>query len=317
MKNSNQPAVNVYQMVTDRILKTIEENQKLSWVKPWKYNPSLVGGGNFPMNGVTKHRYEGVNFWLLDSMPYESKYWLTYKQVTDLKGNVKRGEHGTQVVFWKINIYDEKDDATGEIKKKKALLLRYYTVFNLEQCENVKINEPKVGEVPKSPYTEKTEDERGNHVINYYLENNNTLKYNVHETSQAYYAPSNDLINMPMLNQFRTSNEFYSVNFHEMAHSTGHQNRLNRKEVVNTQGMFGNNHDYGYEELTAELTAAFICAETGISNETSENNSMAYLQNWKNAIKADNKLFIMAAARATKAARFILKNEKGGHEDEA
>ena len=82
MKNSNQPAVNVYQMVTDRILKTIEETGKLNWVKPWKYNPTLSWGGNFPMNGVTKHRYEGVNFWLLDSMPYQSKYWLTYKQVT-------------------------------------------------------------------------------------------------------------------------------------------------------------------------------------------------------------------------------------------
>jgi antirestriction protein ArdC len=118
---------------------------------------------------------------------------------------------------------------------------------------------------------------------------------------------------MPLLNQFNSSQSFYSTFFHEISHSTGHKKRLNRKEVVETS-FFGS-CDYGTEELTAELTSAFICAEIGISNENTERNSIAYLKNWKNAIKADKKLFLMASQRASKSAKYILNKQEETHEE--
>jgi hypothetical protein len=118
---------------------------------------------------------------------------------------------------------------------------------------------------------------------------------------------------MPLLNQFNSSQSFYSTFFHEISHSTGHKNRLNRKEVAETS-FFGS-CDYGTEELTAELTSAFICAEIGISNENTERNSIAYLKNWKNAIKGDKKLFLMASQRASKSAKYILNKQEETHEE--
>ena len=118
---------------------------------------------------------------------------------------------------------------------------------------------------------------------------------------------------MPLIDQFNTAESFYSTFFHEMGHSTGHATRLNRKEVTETI-HFGS-CDYGTEELTAELTASFLCAEIGISNENTERNSIAYLKNWKNAIKADKKLFLMASQRASKAAKFILNKPEETQEE--
>ena len=299
----NLQSFDVYQMITDKILKQIETSGKLTWVKPW----STKGGyTNFPMNGKTKRRYDGVNFFLLQFSGYTSPYWLTYKQIEEMGGNVIKGEKSTQVVFWKINQYTNTNEVTGENETKKVPLLKYYNIFNVKQCENITIKDA-VTPTPVSveKYNDNLALEVCEAVINQYKQQQAGLKVVIHESDRAFYRPSSDLVTMPLLAQFNTSEEFYSTFFHELGHSTGHETRLNRKEVTSHTSQFGSS-DYGVEELTAELTAAFLCAEIGISNETQERNSVAYLKHWMQAIKADKKMFIMASGRANKAAKLIM-----------
>lgn len=308
-KASSKPTgspFDVYQMVTDKLLKQIEEAGKLPWTKPWK----CVGGGNFPMNGRTKRRYEGVNFFLLQFSGYTSPYWLSFKQVEELKGNVKKGEKATQIVFWKVNQYTDTDAETGKETKKSVPLLRYYNVFNVEQCEGITIKD----NTPPVVYNSNDPIEISETVIDQYGKLQPALTMRVQESPQAYYMPGKDLVNMPELKQFESSEAFYATYFHELGHSTGHETRLNRKAITAGTAYFGGN-DYGEEELTAELTASFICAEIGLNNETQENRSAAYLKNWMHAIKADKKLFIMAAGRASKAANLILNRKEVTEEE--
>jgi antirestriction protein ArdC len=297
MKNST---FDLYEIVTEKILADIEKNEKLTWVKPWKCN----NGGCFPMNGKSKKPYNGINFFLLQLYGFASPYWLTYKQVTEMGGNVKKGEKGAMVVFWKLNEYTKTNEATQQDEVKKVPILRYYNVFNVEQCENITIG----SNIEKVEYNEHEKIDLCEGIVSNYISTYDSLTSSVMESDRAFYQPSKDYVQMPLLKQFASAEAFYSVYFHELGHSTGHQSRLNRKEVVATAN-FGS-CDYGTEELVAELTSAFICAELGISNETQERNSVAYLKNWKNAIKGDKKLFIMASQRASKAAKLILNKQE-------
>jgi len=303
MKNTN---FDLYQVITDKILDEIEKTGKLNWVKEWK---TKRGTNVFPMNGISKKRYEGINFFLLSMHDYVNPYWLTYKQVEQLGGNVKKGEKSTMIVFWKLNEYTKTNEATQQDEVKKVPILRYYNVFNVEQCENITIEADKVSEVE---YNDNQKIEIAQNIVESY-QVRETINYDIKESDRAYYRPSTDIITMPLIGQFNSSQSFYSTFFHEISHSTGHQKRLNRKEVVETT-YFGS-CDYGTEELTAELTSAFICAEIGISNENTERNSVAYLKNWKNAIKGDKKLFLMASQRASKSAKYILNKQEETHEE--
>jgi antirestriction protein ArdC len=301
MKNTN---FDLYQVITDKILEEIEKSGKLNWVKEWKTRKA----GN-PMNAITKKPYEGINFFLLSMNAYSSQYWLTYKQVEQLGGNVKKGEKATMIVFWKMNTYTKTNVATNEEETKNVPLLRYYNVFNVEQCENIMIKD----EIEEVEYSEGIRIDIAEKLC-YDYQRREDITYFIKESNGAFYTPSKDSITMPLLEQFNHSEAFYSTFFHEIAHSTGNAKRLNRKEVVSTS-FFGS-CDYGLEELTAELTSAFVCAEIGISNETTERNSVAYLKNWKNAIKADKKMFLMASQRASKACKYILNGKEETQEEE-
>jgi|SRR5579863_247972 len=131
MKKSAIP-FDLYEVVTSKILAQIEATGKLTWVKPWNNK-----NGNIPMNGKTKRPYDGVNFFLLQMSGFSSNYWLTYNQITEMGGTVKKGEHATQVVFWKMNLYKDVDKKTGEETVKKVPFLKYYNVFNVDQCEGI------------------------------------------------------------------------------------------------------------------------------------------------------------------------------------
>ena len=278
-------AIDVYQIVTDRIIELLERGT-IPWRKNWS------AGSGMPRNMVSKKEYRGVNIFILSSSNYSSPYWLTYKQATDLGGHVKKGEKSTPVIFWKmLDKHDQEDDAktTGRIP-----MLRQYHLFSAEQCENVPI--PPDPEETVNPFTP---IERAEQIIKGY-KNPPSIHYG---GNRAFYRPSEDRVQMPHEHTFNTSEDFYAVLAHELSHSTGAKHRLARKEVME-RNEFGS-EDYSSEEICAELSASMLCAVAGISNETIEM-SASYIKGWLSVLRQDKKAIIIASARAQASADHIL-----------
>lgn len=287
----------VYDVINSRIMELLEQGT-VPWRKPWNAE------SNMPKNLISRKDYRGVNVFLLSCMPYSSPYWLTFKQVQDRGGYVRKGEKSTPVVFWKWIDKEDADTQDNEITgtKGKVPLLRYYSVFNLDQVEGIKTPEPQ--EVIK----EFNPIQKADEIIA-----DMPLRPDIrHGGNRAYYSPSNDYIQLPHQHTFQSPEEYYSTAFHELAHATGHTSRVGRKSILEPS-YFGS-HEYSKEELVAEMGAAFLCGHTGIENRTIEN-SAAYIQGWLRKLKDDRTLLIHAAAQAQKAADFIL-NRKGGEETE-
>lgn len=287
-----------YEIVTESIIKRLESGVA-PWRKPWRTEP--------PANLVSKKEYSGINIFLLASQGYGSRHWITYRQAQTLGGTVKKGEHGSKVVFWKVDEYQKENKGTGETENRKSVLLRYYNVFNLEQCEGIKSLEP----VPVIHPSEQCEG-----IINS-MPNPPTLM----RDSRAFYRPSNDSVGMPSKWAFDSVEGYYSTLFHELTHSTGHPSRVGREGIME-HNPFGS-EDYSKEELVAEMGAAMLCGVAGIESQTL-GNSASYLQSWIRRLKSDSRLVVSAAAQAQKAADYILgkatieieSDAKGGNESE-
>jgi len=285
----------VYQEVTDAVIKALEEGTAV-WKCSW--NKAAL-----PINVTTKKEYRGWNvFWLnFHSLKngYKLPFYITFKQTQEMGGTIKKGEKGAKITYWATIPLK---DSEGKIVKsdnplepaKTRLVPKDFTVFNIEQTEGIKF--PKFEIVMKS---EASIIEACEQVISD-MPQQPIIQY---DGKNAYYIPFTDTVVVPNLEMSKTSEAYYSTLFHELAHSTGHSSRLNRKELVESDG-FGN-ENYSKEELTAEMTAAFLCAITGIQEETIPN-SAAYIANWLKALKNDKKLILKAAAQAQKAADFIL-----------
>lgn len=287
----------VYDVINSRIMELLEQGT-VPWRKPWN------AVSNMPKNLISRKDYRGLNVFLLSCMPYSSPYWLTFKQVQDRGGYVRKGEKSTPVVFWKWIDKKDADTQDDEITgtKGKVPLLRYYSVFNLDQVEGIKAPEPKVVIAEFNPI-QKAEE------IIATMPLRPDIRYG---GNRAYYSPSNDYIQLPHRHTFQSPEEYYSTAFHELSHATGHSSRVGRKSILEPS-YFGS-HEYSKEELIAEMGAAFLCGHTGIENRTI-GNSAAYIQGWLRKLKDDRTLLIHAAAQAQKAADFIL-NRKGGEEPE-
>jgi antirestriction protein ArdC len=290
---------NIYDMVTERIEELLNQGI-IPWEKPWK-----PGAGEF-RNLISKKPYRGVNVFLLSAMGYDSPFWLTFNQARQLGGKVKNGEKGTPVIFWKWLLKDQEEE-NGSTGKVKIPLLRYYTVFNVEQCEDIPAGKiPAIDEIEED---EMTPIEAAAELIKL-MPQRPIIE---HCGNRASYSPSLDRVRMPDFEQFESAEFYYNVMFHELGHSTGHPSRLDRKEIV-TVIPFGS-EDYSKEELVAEMTAAFLCGVTGIE-QTTINNSAAYIQSWLKKLKNDRKLVVLAAAAAQKAADFIRGIEQTMSQDE-
>lgn len=278
----------VYEIVTDRIVAKLEQGE-IPWLKPWSARKRA------PRNLVTGKTYRGMNVFLLACQGYDSPYWLTFKQVEAKGGNVKKGEKGTPVIFWHFPSNNGliTEDATDAEKKDYAPFLRYYTVFNVAQCEG--IEEPADVDAIENDNDPIEEAEA---IVAAYLDRPEVK----HGFNRACYIPSLDEINMPALSKFRGPEEYYSTLFHELAHSTGHEKRIGRHHSTEAR-VFGD-EAYSKEELTAEMTAAFLCAEAGI--EKTIDNAAAYIQSWLKALQNDKKMLIVAAGAAQKAADYIM-----------
>jgi antirestriction protein ArdC len=272
----------VYSIVTEKILAALEAGV-VPWHKPWDGQASLA------RNAISNKPYTGINAFLLNLSAYSDPRWVTFKQAQSLGGSVRKGEKSSLVVFWKQY---QNEDEDGNATKKGAIL-RYYLVFNVEQCENLS---------KLKPLEEKAEVDAIAEAEAIVAGMPSPPKIDDKGKDQAFYRPSADAISMPKKSAFGSSEEYYSTLFHELSHSTGHPNRLNRAEL-NTLAPFGS-ETYSKEELVAEFGAAFLCGEAGI--QTTVENSAAYIKGWLNALKNDKRLAVSAASQGQKAANHIL-----------
>lgn len=279
---------NVYEVITSRIMQQLE-----SGVSPWHKSWKVRGKSGLPRNLVSGREYRGINVWTLLSSGYASPEWLTFRQARQLDGHVRQGEVGSPIVYWKFGRCEVEDG--DEIMEKRSVLCLYYTVFNVAQCEGLRIplaepaeNQPQVRTIEACEKV--VADWRGKPVIK-------------HGGDCASYSKVLDCVQMPERVCFDSAAEYANALFHELVHSTGHPARLNRVTLTDFE-RFGDQY-YSREELVAEMGAAFLAGYCGIENRTI-NNSAAYLANWLNALKKDSRLVLVAASQAQKAADLIL-----------
>jgi antirestriction protein ArdC len=282
-------SIDVYQRITDLIIDRMKAGI-VPWAQPWKSADSL------PMNLVSGRHYHGINFWLLLSLNHSSPFYLSFQQVKALGGNIAKGTKSVPVIFWKL--LDSKDPATGEITKKP--FLRYYNVFNLSQTEGI--------DPAKIPATQEHDHDfdpiaKAEKLVELWRD---SPKIKLGE-SHAYYSPIHDTVGMPSPRSFFHDQQYYSVLFHELIHSTGHAMRLDRHSKMKNFS-FGS-HDYSQEELVAEMGAAYLSGMCGIEQQTIQN-STAYIQHWIRTFQNDPKVLVIAGSQAQKASEYILQNRR-------
>lgn len=286
MKNS----FDLYEKITNDMIESIESEKTLPWQKPWN------GGG--PRNAISNKPYRGINTFILSLKKYTSPFWLTMDQANKLGGRIKKGEKATYITFWKFLKFDNGVDESGNAKSKNIPMLRYFLVFNVEQCEKLKL--PKHCELKTLDFNPIAECEK---IVDSYKDAPEIVS---EYGNRACYIPMVDKINMPSKESFNTVEGYYATLFHEMGHSARVEKRLDQEKASGGRGFshrFGD-EDYSFEELCAEFTASYLCGISNISHVVA-NNSAAYLQGWLEVFKKDKKMLIKAAGLAQKRADYI------------
>ena len=262
--------------ITAQIVKALEKGVS-PWVKTWQ-------GGL--MNIESKKGYNGLNYLMLNldmmSKGYKTGFYGTFKQWDKKGARINKGEKGQLITYYSRTQYiDKKTEET-----KNGFILKTSYVFNIDQT-NYKAEESELKELERVHNAEETVKNTGANIE--------------FGGDQACFIPSIDSVRMPMLNSFNTSADYYATLFHELGHWTGAKNRLNR----DLSGRFGS-ANYAFEELTAELTAAFLCAEHGIKGALQHEN---YIGSWIKALKNDHSFIFKASTHAQKAVKFIMNEE--------
>ena len=292
----------VYEIVTERIIEKLEQGV-IPWRKPWR-------GPGRPVNAISRRPYSGVNFFLLASSRFTSPFWITWNQAKELGGSIREGERSEIVVFWKVYYRENRNDAEIEehdpeiaddaasldnLGAKRRFVLRFYRVWNVEQVElpeNVRTR----FQVETRAFDPITEAER----IIANMPNPPAIEYG---GPLASYRPTIDTVVLPPRETFLSPEGFYESIFHELLHSSGHPKRLARPGI--SESIHFGSDRYSREELVSELGAAFLCAAAGIDNATLENHA-ACLKGWLDALKADKRAIVQAAAQAQRGADYIL-----------
>jgi len=285
----------IYQTVTDTIIAAIESGLDGTFEMPWHQVNRI------PENAKTGNCYQGINIPLLWIYQIKNEYslpvWATYKQWAEMGAQVKRGEKGAPVVFYKTFEIEAED---GQDDPQTRIFARHSTVFNAAQVEGY---DGAARAEPPSPAL---------------IENIGSADRLVQESAadirhggdQAYYVPAQDYIMMPARSMFKdtttstATENYYSTIFHELTHWTGAKHRLDR---LNTAKFGGK--DYAFEELVAELGAAMCCASTGVTSSPREDHAR-YIQNWLHALKSDKRFIFAAASQAQKAVDFLFSQQQ-------
>lgn len=280
----------IYAEVTARIVAELERGVA-PWVKPWD---SGMSGYCMPVNAATKRPYRGVNvlaLWAAAAVGgYPLPRWLTFRQAHELGGHVRKGEKATAIVLVKsMTVAMNEEDRADDVKRgtNEIHFLRYYSVFNVAQVDalSADLYEPPAPE----PYVR-----REVRAVLFTRAIGADIRHYGHA---ACYVPALDCIILPLLAAFESPGHYYATLLHELAHWSGHQSRLDR----DLSGRFGS-QAYAAEELIAELTAAFLCAELGVEGRLRH---AEYIGSWLELLHSDMKAIFTAASRASQAADYL------------
>lgn len=287
---NNKPRQDVYARVTDKIVSDLEAGVR-PWHKPWS-GEHATGRVSLPLRHCGTP-YRGINILLLwgEAMMkgYGSSKWMTYRQAQELGGQVRKGEHGSLVVYADRFKKTEADENGNDVEREIPFM-KGYTVFNVEQIDGLP---EKYGDRPAAlPEKMQLIDEAEAFFAA-------TSARVVHGGNMALYAPSQDVIRLPYPEAFRDAESYAATKAHELTHWTAHETRLAR-----TLGKRFGDEAYAAEELVAELGAAFLCTALGITPEVREDHA-AYLDHWLKVLKADRKAIFTSAAHAQRAVDYL------------
>ena len=274
--------LDVYSRVTNKIIADLERGN-LTRLQPWQAGHK-AGPVSRPLHAGGK-AYRGVNVLMLWAAAMEKGYncplWLTYKQAAELGGQVRKGEKGSLVVYANTFTKTGTDDKGAEVETEIPFM-KGYTVFNGEQVDGLPAHFYATVTPPNADIKPLDAAER------------------LHGGSSAFYSPSRDIVQMPELQTFRDAESYAATLCHELTHATRHETRLNRDLGRKRFGDAG----YAMEELVAEIGAAFLCADLGITPETRDDHA-AYIQSWLKVLKDDKRAIFTAASHAQKAADYL------------
>ena len=281
--------MSAYEDVTQKIIAMLETGTA-PWAKPW------ASGG--PMGRplrATGEGYQGINTLILwgaaQNNGYRSRYWLTYKSAQEKGGQVRKGEKATTVFFF-TKVAKAAKAATETEDAKIFPLIKSYCVFNADQCDGLAA--PYVA--PAAPPVPMPIGERHAGADAFAMATHADIR---HGGARAYFRPSEDIVQMPHFADFDTPEAYYAVLLHELTHWSGHKSRLDRS----LKGRFGD-PSYAFEELIAELGAAYLCADLGVSIEPRPDHA-SYIAGWIKGLRDDPRAIFRAAAAAEKAASYL------------
>ena len=270
---------NIAQTITDNIITQLEAGVA-PWVKPWNSH-----GVDAPFNPIAKRYYNGINFIQLSMMPGSTHNWVTYKQAQSVGAQVRKGSKGVQVIYF--SPLEVTDKVTGD--SKKIPMLKTYTVFNADQVDGLELP---VIEAP-------TQNNTVESCEAFIKAQRARIEFG---GNRAFYVPSLDYIQLPGLDQFKSTPDYYATALHELSHWTGHESRLNR----DFKNRFGS-EAYAFEELVAELGSAMLCAHLKIDGQLQH---ASYIESWLKVLKDDPKNILKASALAQKILNYTT-NEEG------
>lgn len=287
------PRGDIYARVTDRIVSSLEAGVR-PWMRPWSVDHALARLPSLPLrhNGTP---YRGVNVLLLwgemVDKGYENPLWMTYKQAEALGAHVRKGEHGSLVVYADTFSRTEENDK-GEEVERSIPFMKGYTVFNVAQIDGL----PDHYHHPTAPRDHGRTPELIEEAEAFFANTGATFR---HGGSRAFYAPGVDFIQLPPVEAFRDAESYAATKAHELIHWTGNEQRMAREF-----GRRFGDHAYAFEELVAELGAAFLCADLAITPEIREDHA-SYLAHWLEVLKEDKRAIFTAAAQAQRAADLL------------
>ncbi|MEJ0051702.1 MAG: zincin-like metallopeptidase domain-containing protein [Methylovirgula sp.] len=282
----------VYQKITNQIVSELEKGVR-PWLKPWSAEHA-AGKIVRPLraNGMP---YRGINILMLWSAAmangFATPIWMTFKQALDLSAHVRKGEHGSLVVYADKIVRTGRDAETGEESEETIPFLKAYTVFNVEQIDGLPAHYYAKA-VPRG-----TSIQRIAHADGFFAATGAIVR---HGGNRAFYSPSSDHVQMPPFEAFRDAESYYATLAHECTHWTRHASRLDRDFGRKRWGDGG----YAMEELVAELASAFLSADLDLTPEVREDHA-AYIGSWLKVLKNDKRAIFTAASHAQRAADFL------------